>query len=87
MRAQLGDKGFARLEDMLRYQDNSPRIMRPPGYIDGDGHIDDGMFGQTYALLRLLIQNLAESFVCFGDGPRWRADRVAALFTVRDWEV
>ncbi|EMR67429.1 hypothetical protein UCREL1_5550 [Eutypa lata UCREL1] len=87
VRAQLGDKGFARLEDMLRYQDNSPRITRPPGYVDGDGHSDDGMFGQTYALLRLLIQNLAESFVCFGDGPRWRADRVAALFTVRDWEV
>lgn len=31
-------------------------------------------------VLQSLIQNLAFTFVCFGDGPRWRADRVSAIF-------
>jgi hypothetical protein len=32
-------------------------------------------------IVRLLLKNLAESYICFGDGPRWRADRVYALFS------
>ncbi|KAI0159991.1 hypothetical protein GGR52DRAFT_172565 [Hypoxylon sp. FL1284] len=32
-------------------------------------------------LVRSLIQELAESFICFGDGPRWNAARVSAIFS------
>lgn len=39
------------------------------------------MLAQASSLLRLLIQNLAESFICLGDGPRWRADLVGSLFS------
>ncbi|KAI1097779.1 hypothetical protein F4804DRAFT_351172 [Jackrogersella minutella] len=30
-------------------------------------------------MVQSLIHILAKSYICFGDGPRWRADRVAAL--------
>lgn len=32
-------------------------------------------------LIRSLIQELARSFVCFGDGPRWQPERVSAIFS------
>ncbi|KAK5635676.1 hypothetical protein RRF57_011388 [Xylaria bambusicola] len=32
------------------------------------------------SVVRLLMKNLAESFICFGDGPRWRTDAVSTLF-------
>jgi hypothetical protein len=35
------------------------------------------------AIIRLLINNLAESFICFGVGPRWRANRISTLFSER----
>ncbi|XXG99660.1 hypothetical protein Hte_006001 [Hypoxylon texense] len=33
------------------------------------------------ALVRSLIQDLATSFICFGDGPRWHPDRISAIFS------
>ena len=60
-------------------------------YYDGDGGDKDcqaaaaacqELAAQTYVILRQLIQNLAQSFTCFGYGPRWRADCVSSLFTV-----
>lgn len=32
-------------------------------------------------LVQSLIQNLARSCTCFGDGPRWRADRISAILS------
>ncbi|KAI0444171.1 hypothetical protein F4803DRAFT_549377 [Xylaria telfairii] len=36
---------------------------------------------EVRTITRLLIRNLAESYTCFGDGPRWKADRISVLFT------
>ncbi|KAI1390574.1 uncharacterized protein F4822DRAFT_154905 [Hypoxylon trugodes] len=36
--------------------------------------------GPVAEVVQSLIQNLVTSFVCFGDGPRWHTDFVAALF-------
>ncbi|KAI1206367.1 uncharacterized protein F4807DRAFT_453538 [Annulohypoxylon truncatum] len=32
-------------------------------------------------MIQSLIHTLSSSFICFGNGPRWRADRVAAMFS------
>ncbi|KAI0145083.1 hypothetical protein GGR57DRAFT_320861 [Xylariaceae sp. FL1272] len=34
---------------------------------------------EAYKIIKLLIKNLAESYTCFGNGPRWRADCVAVM--------
>ncbi|OTA74930.1 hypothetical protein M434DRAFT_39119 [Hypoxylon sp. CO27-5] len=36
--------------------------------------------GPSIEVARSLIYTLASTFICFGDGPRWRTDRVSALF-------
>ncbi|KAI0904594.1 hypothetical protein F4823DRAFT_186691 [Ustulina deusta] len=36
---------------------------------------------EVRTVVRLLMKNLAESCTCFGDGPRWRADSISALFS------
>ncbi|KAI0896175.1 hypothetical protein F4806DRAFT_496295 [Annulohypoxylon nitens] len=32
-------------------------------------------------MVQSLIHAMSNSFICFGNGPRWRADRVAAMFS------
>ncbi|KAI4859536.1 hypothetical protein F4820DRAFT_157677 [Hypoxylon rubiginosum] len=32
-------------------------------------------------LVRSLVQDLATSYICFGDGPRWHPDRISAIFS------
>ncbi|KAI0884114.1 uncharacterized protein GGS22DRAFT_19262 [Annulohypoxylon maeteangense] len=31
-------------------------------------------------MIQSIIHTMSRSYICFGDGPRWRADRVAAIF-------
>ena len=73
---QLVDEAFARLEAVLRHHDGNggTKIFHVTGACKE-------RLEQTQAILRLLIQNLARSFTCFGDGPRWRAECVGSLFT------
>ncbi|KAF3064671.1 hypothetical protein GL218_02675 [Daldinia childiae] len=37
--------------------------------------------GPLLDMIHSLIWKLAASYICFGDGPRWRVDRVLALFS------
>ncbi|KAI2777938.1 hypothetical protein F4815DRAFT_447740 [Daldinia loculata] len=37
--------------------------------------------GPLLDMIQSLIWKLAASYICFGDGPRWRVDRVLALFS------
>ncbi|KAI0449380.1 hypothetical protein F5B21DRAFT_509241 [Xylaria acuta] len=78
MRRQLGTAAFERLERaaVAVAAANGPALKA----VDDGGVLavhDEEVKGIT----RLLIKNLAESYRCFGDGPRWRADRVSVLFT------
>ncbi|KAI0139570.1 hypothetical protein F4776DRAFT_677563 [Hypoxylon sp. NC0597] len=41
---------------------------------------DSKRTGPLPEVVKSLIYTLASTFICFGDGPRWRADRVSALF-------
>lgn len=68
VRRQLGSEAFTRLE----------RAIAP-----GSEAVDDGLApdSDVRAISKLLIKNLAESFICFGDGPRWRADAISTLFS------
>lgn len=68
VRRQLGSEAFSRLE----------KAIAPPS-----GAMDDGLIPDpdVRAISRLLIKNLAESYICFGDGPRWRADSISTLFS------
>ncbi|KAI1126906.1 hypothetical protein F5Y10DRAFT_202440 [Nemania abortiva] len=68
VRRQLGTEAFSRLERA---------IANPPEAVNGGSAADLNV----HAIVRLLIKNLAESYVCFGDGPRWRADSVSTLFS------
>ncbi|KAI0532002.1 hypothetical protein GGR58DRAFT_491749 [Xylaria digitata] len=67
VRRQLGAEAFARLESTITASCTTPS----PKAVDQD----------VRAVVRLLIKNLAESYTCFGDGPRWRADSISALFS------
>ncbi|KAF2970724.1 hypothetical protein GQX73_g2771 [Xylaria multiplex] len=67
VRRQLGVEAFARLESTI----TASCITPPPKAVDQD----------VRAIVRLLIKNLAESYTCFGDGPRWRVDSISALFS------
>ncbi|GAW23870.1 hypothetical protein ANO14919_134470 [Xylariales sp. No.14919] len=67
MRRQLGAEAFSRLENAVTASCTS-KTSKP---VDED----------VRAVVRLLIKNLAESYTCFGDGPRWRTDCVSALFS------
>ncbi|CAJ2510432.1 Uu.00g051350.m01.CDS01 [Anthostomella pinea] len=78
LRRQLGSVGFSRLEHTLRSCD--------AGADSGSlSNVDGGglpvVRDQVPILVRLLVQKLAETFICFGDGPRWRTERVSALFS------
>ncbi|KAI0117903.1 hypothetical protein GGR51DRAFT_270536 [Nemania sp. FL0031] len=68
VRRQLGKDAFSRLERAIA---NSSKAVH-------GGPIEDL---NVQPIVRLLIKNLAESYVCFGDGPRWRADSVSTLFS------
>lgn len=68
VRRQLGGEAFSRLE----------KAIAPPSEAVDDGLAPDS---DARAISRLLIKNLAESFICFGDGPRWRADAISTLFS------
>ncbi|KAI8958244.1 hypothetical protein F5Y11DRAFT_45038 [Daldinia sp. FL1419] len=37
--------------------------------------------GPLLDMIQSLIWKLAASYICFGDGPRWRIDRISALFS------
>ncbi|KAK6951603.1 hypothetical protein Daesc_006125 [Daldinia eschscholtzii] len=37
--------------------------------------------GPLLDMIQSLIWKLAASYICFGDGPRWRTDRILALFS------
>lgn len=71
VRRRLGAEAFARLEVAIASYRTPPRPENAGLVPDEDAR----------ALVRLLIKNLAESAVCFGDGPRWRADCLADLFS------
>ncbi|KAI3325215.1 hypothetical protein HD806DRAFT_521518 [Xylariaceae sp. AK1471] len=71
MRRQLGSQAFSRLERaMADYNKTSPKAMDDGPAADPDVRM----------IVRLLMKNLVESYTCFGDGPRWRADCVSVLF-------
>ncbi|KAI8949262.1 hypothetical protein F4801DRAFT_580656 [Xylaria longipes] len=78
MRRQLGAAAFERLERAAVAVAivNSPTLRA----VD-DGGVVAVHDGDVRDITRLLIRNLAESYTCFGDGPRWKADRISALFT------
>ncbi|KAI1407389.1 hypothetical protein F5Y13DRAFT_131527 [Hypoxylon sp. FL1857] len=40
---------------------------------------DSKQAGPSLEVAKSLIHALARTFICFGDGPRWRADRVSTL--------
>ncbi|KAI1109074.1 hypothetical protein F5Y14DRAFT_45079 [Nemania sp. NC0429] len=69
VRLQLGNFAFSRLE----------RAIAPPS----QQAVEDGLEPDSEArnMSRLLIKNLAESYICFGDGPRWRTDSISTLFS------
>ncbi|KAI1171897.1 hypothetical protein F4777DRAFT_28156 [Nemania sp. FL0916] len=69
VRQQLGNEAFSRLEEA---------IGTTPSRV-GDGEL--ASHSDAFAIARLLIKNLAESYICFGDGPRWRTDSVSTLFS------
>ncbi|KAI0428724.1 hypothetical protein F5Y09DRAFT_279581 [Xylaria sp. FL1042] len=66
VRGQLGSEAFKRLESVIT-----------ACCITNDSQV---VSGDVRNVVRLLVKNLAESYTCFGDGPRWRTDAVSALF-------
>ncbi|KAI1347420.1 hypothetical protein F5Y01DRAFT_329660 [Xylaria sp. FL0043] len=66
VRRQLGSEAFARLESAI----TACCITNDAKVVSDD----------VRNVVRLLVKNLAESYTCFGDGPRWRTDAVSALF-------
>jgi len=71
VRQKLGNEAFGRLERAIAAYNT-----RVPGPIGEESLANP----EVCMVVRLLIKNLAESYVCFGDGPRWRVDSVSALF-------
>lgn len=66
VRRQLGSDAFSRLERTI-----------------GDCCMlksSKGVNEDLISIVQLLMKNLAESFICFGDGPQWRTDAVSTLF-------
>jgi hypothetical protein len=71
VRRKLGNEAFGRLERAIAsYNTRLPEPM-------GEESLTNP---EVCMVVRLLVKNLAESYVCFGDGPRWRVDSVSALF-------
>ncbi|KAI0404012.1 hypothetical protein F4802DRAFT_598627 [Xylaria palmicola] len=70
MRRQLGGEAFSRLERAISSH-NTIRFANDTAEPNPD----------VQAIVKLLVRNLAKSYSCFGDGPRWRADRISLLFT------
>ncbi|KAI0977616.1 hypothetical protein F4678DRAFT_20040 [Xylaria arbuscula] len=66
VRQQLGYEAFSRLESTIAACCIT--------------HTSTAIDQEVRAVVRLLMKNLAESYTCFGDGPRWRTDTVSALF-------
>ncbi|KAI8626375.1 hypothetical protein F5Y19DRAFT_227909 [Xylariaceae sp. FL1651] len=71
MQRQLGDEAFSRLDKAMARFTTCVEAAGEESAADPD----------VCAVVKLLIKNLAESYTCFGDGPRWRADCVSALFS------
>ncbi|GAP87548.2 hypothetical protein SAMD00023353_0900070 [Rosellinia necatrix] len=86
VRRRRGRAAFARLEAAI-----AVAVAGRDGVVTGVGmgmgpHPDPDPDPETglsdpREIVRLLIRNLAESYICFGDGPRWRADCVTTLFS------
>ncbi|KAI1747649.1 hypothetical protein F4782DRAFT_520292 [Xylaria castorea] len=78
MRRQLGAAAFERLEraTVAIAVTNSPTVKA----VD-NGEVVAVHDEEVRAITRVLIRNLAESYTCFGDGPRWKADSISILFT------
>ncbi|KAI1425221.1 hypothetical protein F5Y12DRAFT_714431 [Xylaria sp. FL1777] len=66
VRRRLGSEAFSRLEKAIA-----------ACYITNHSKVVDE---EARAVVGLFVKNLAESYTCFGDGPRWRADTVSDLF-------
>ncbi|KAI0517500.1 hypothetical protein F5B22DRAFT_107936 [Xylaria bambusicola] len=66
VRRQLGNDAFSRLERTIEVC-----CVRKS---------QNAMSEELISVVRLLMKNLAESFICFGDGPRWKTDAVSTLF-------
>ncbi|KAI1299466.1 hypothetical protein F5Y03DRAFT_366020 [Xylaria venustula] len=66
VRRQLGYEAFSRLESTIAACCIT--------------HTSTAIDQEVRGVVRLLMKNLAESYTCFGDGPRWRSDAVSALF-------
>ncbi|KAI1437434.1 hypothetical protein GGR50DRAFT_72459 [Xylaria sp. CBS 124048] len=75
VRRRLGDEAFSRLEHAIAAY-NGGHITPAVGADDRPEASSD-----IRLIVRLLVKNLAESYTCFGTGPQWRADSVAALFS------
>ncbi|TRX93279.1 hypothetical protein FHL15_005858 [Xylaria flabelliformis] len=78
MRRQLGAAAFEKLEraTVAVAVANSPTVK-----VAENGEIVAVHDEEVRTITRVLIRNLAESYTCFGDGPRWQADRISMLFT------
>lgn len=78
MRRQLGAAAFQKLERAaVAVATANGATLKA---VDSGGVVA-GHDEEVRAITRLLIRNLAESYTCFGDGPRWKADRISVLFT------
>ncbi|KAI1818070.1 hypothetical protein GGS20DRAFT_388176 [Poronia punctata] len=71
VRQKLGGEAFARLERAIAAHNSKTIDPTCQGLLSSS---------DVCQIVRLLIKNLAESYVCFGDGPRWRVDSISALF-------
>ncbi|KAI1327948.1 hypothetical protein F5Y16DRAFT_370208 [Xylariaceae sp. FL0255] len=75
MRMRLGDEAFARLN----------RVMIAHASPDGVGaEVQADPLYHEHGILKMLIKGLAESYTCFGDGPRWRSDAIATMLSFSD---
>ncbi|TGJ79955.1 hypothetical protein E0Z10_g8795 [Xylaria hypoxylon] len=74
VRRQLGAEAFSRLESAIA----ASCTASPSKAVDEDVRAVDE---DVRTVVRLLMKNLAESYTCFGDGPRWRVDAISALFS------
>ncbi|KAJ3557601.1 hypothetical protein NPX13_g9890 [Xylaria arbuscula] len=66
VRQQLGSDAFSRLERTI---DHCCIIQSSKAANE-----------ELMTVVRLLMKNLAESFICFGNGPQWRKEAVSTLF-------
>ncbi|KAH9901745.1 hypothetical protein F4778DRAFT_781641 [Xylariomycetidae sp. FL2044] len=83
VRMRLGTYEFARLNHALRYVSDDEIEVEGIRSTSGEWQrawseeAEEDLIPMIQ-LGKTLIKKLAESYICFGDGPRWKGDRIAA---------